>query len=127
MIKVIAVIALAVSFGSTAVAQSMSKKYKTVVSKIRIDGKKLPLNFDNSQAFYRVADNGDGSSTASYEFQYRTKPGFMTGFVKGSFAKQLEGTLIGLKHYVETQEKVTPVNKRYKEIKERYQTSLVEN
>ena len=85
-----------------------------------LDGKKLPLNFDNSQAYYRVKDNGDGTSTASYEFQFRTKPPFMGIFAKGGFKKTLKGTLVGLKHYVETNERVTPMNNKYKEIKDRY-------
>ena len=91
-----------------------------VMRNVVIGGEKLPLNFDNSQAYYRVRDNGDGTSTASYEFQYRTKPGMMTGLVKGTFQKQLAGTLIGLKHYVETGEKVNPETGLYKEIKDDY-------
>lgn len=84
------------------------------------DGAKLPMNFDNSQAIYRVKDNGDGTCTASYEFQFRTKPSFMGALIKGSFKKQMSGTLIGLRHYVETGEKVTPMNGKYKEIKNNY-------
>ena len=91
-----------------------------VARNVVIGGKKLPLNFDNSQAFYRVKDNGNGTSTASYEFQFRTKPAFLALIAKGGFKKQLSGTLVGLKHYVETNEKVTPMNKKYKEIKKRY-------
>ena len=44
-----------------------------------IDAGKFPLDQDNSQAYYRVQDNGDGTCTASYEFQYRTKPDNMGG------------------------------------------------
>ncbi|MEL6655412.1 MAG: SRPBCC family protein [Bacteroidota bacterium] len=85
-----------------------------------IDAGKFPLDQDNSQAYYRVQDNGDGTCTASYEFQFRTKPAFMGGLAKGSFAKTLAGTLVGLRHYVETGEKVNAENERYDEIKERY-------
>ena len=91
-----------------------------VARNLVIGGKKLPLNFDNSQAFYRVRDNGDGTCTASYEFQFRTKPAFLAIIAKGGFKKQMSGTLVGLKHYVETNEKVTPMNKKYKEIKDKY-------
>ena len=71
-----------------------------------VDAAKFPLNLDNSYALYQVRDNGDGTSTASYTFHYRTTPGFMTGLVKGNFQKTLDGTLIGLEHYVETGERV---------------------
>ena len=104
----------------------VKEKVKTIdhenmtMTSVPIDGKKVPLNFDNSRAFYTVVDNGDGTSTAGYEFQFRTKPSFLGLFAKGGFKKQLGGTLIGLKHYVETGEKVTPMNKKYKEIKNKY-------
>ncbi len=91
-----------------------------VMRNVVIDGKKLPLNFDNSQAFYRVKDNGDGTSTASYEFQFRTKPAFLGIIAKGGFKKQLSGTLVGLKHYTETGERVTGGTKKYKKIKKKY-------
>lgn len=96
-----------------------------VMRNVVIDGGKVPLNFDNSQAFYRVKDHGDGTCTASYEFQFRTKPAFMGGLAKGGFKKQLAGTLVGLKHYVETGEKVTGGNKKYKIIKDQYPEPLL--
>lgn len=94
---------------------------KMEMRNIIIDAAKFPLNLDNSQAFYSVKDNGDGTSTASYKFQFRTKPAFMGFFAKGPFKRTLKGTLIGLKHYVETGEKVNGVNGKYDEIKDKYQ------
>lgn len=96
-----------------------------VARNVVIGGAKLPLNFDNSQAFYRVRANADGTSTASYEFQFRTTPAFLAMIAKGGFKKQMSGTLVGLKHYVETGEKVTPMNERYKEIKDDYPKATV--
>ncbi|MEM9674506.1 MAG: SRPBCC family protein, partial [Bacteroidota bacterium] len=91
-----------------------------VMKNVVIDAAKFPLDQDNSFAYYKVKDNGDGTSTASYEFRYRTKPGFMTGMVKGKFQKTLDGTLLGLKHYIETGEKVNPQEDNWKEIQELY-------
>lgn len=96
-----------------------------VMRNVVIDGAKLPLNFDNSQAFYRVKDNGDGTSTASYEFQFRTKPAFLGIIAKGGFKKQMPGTLVGLKHYIETGERVTGGTDKYKEIKKKYPKATV--
>ncbi|WP_422858869.1 SRPBCC family protein [Flagellimonas sp. S174] len=95
-------------------------KENMVMRNTIVDGKKLPLNLDNSQAFYRVKDNGNGTSTAEYEFQFRTKPAFIGFIAKGQFKKQLKGTLIGLKHYVETGEIVRGGNGKYDEIKDKY-------
>lgn len=96
-----------------------------IMRNVIIDGAKLPLNLDNSQAFYRVVDNGDGTSTASYEFQFRTTPAFLGAIAKGGFKKQLSGTLVGLKHYIETGERVTGGTDKYKEIKDRYPKATV--
>ncbi len=85
-----------------------------------IDAGKFPLDMDNSQAFYRVQDNGDGTSTASYEFQYRAKPAFMGGIMKGRFKKQLAETLMGLDHYVTTGEIVNATTGNWKAIKKKY-------
>lgn len=85
-----------------------------------LDAAKFPLNTDNSFAIYQVKDNGDGTSTASYEFQFRAKPAFMTGLMKGSFNKQLNETLMGLDHYVTTGEVVNATTGNWKSIREQY-------
>lgn len=72
-----------------------------------IDAQKFPLDLDNSYAIYYVSDNGDGTTTAGYEFNFRTKPAFLGSLAKGSFRKSLNETLIGLEHYLETGEHVT--------------------
>ena len=98
---------------------SIDQENKVMINRV-VKGKKVPLNPDNSRAFYRVKDNGDGTSTASYEFQFRTSPAIMGMMAKGAFKKQLSGTLIGLKHYVETGEIVRGGNGKYQEIKDDY-------
>ena len=91
-----------------------------IMKNVVIDAAKFPLNTDNSFAYYRVTDNGDGTATAGYEFRYRTKPGFMTGMVKGQFKKLMKGTLVGLKHYVETGEEVNATTGNWKKIRKQY-------
>ncbi len=94
-----------------------------IMKNIVIDAEKFPLNKDNSFAYYKVRDNGDGTTTASYEFRYRTQPGFMTGMVKGNFQKTLDETLLGLKHYLETGEKINASSGNWKEIKKQYDSN----
>ena len=91
------------------------------------DAAKFPLDKENSQAVYYVKDNGNGTSTAGYKFQFRTIPAFMGGLAKGRFKKTLGGTLVGLKHYVETGEIVNASNKKYNEIKKDYTYTVVKN
>ncbi|MEL6191924.1 MAG: SRPBCC family protein [Bacteroidota bacterium] len=87
---------------------------------ILLGAEKFPLDIDNSYAIYSVKDNGDGTSTAGYEFNFRTKPAFMGGLFKNQFKKTLEGTLVGLDHYVTTGEIVNATSGNWKEIKKQY-------
>jgi hypothetical protein len=98
---------------------------KMMMRNLPVKGEKMPLDFEHSYALYAVKDNGDGTSTASYTFHFRTKPAIMGFMAQGGFKKTLKGTLIGLKHYVETGEKVNPENDRYKQIKKNYNEALV--
>ncbi|WP_238749373.1 SRPBCC family protein [Neolewinella maritima] len=72
-----------------------------------VEAQKFPLELDNTFATYFVVDNGDGTATAGYEFNFRTSPAFMGGLVTGSFKSSLNETLIGLDHYLATGEHVT--------------------
>lgn len=87
---------------------------------IIIDAAKFPLNLDNSFATYFVRDNGNGTSTAGYEFNFRTQPAFMGGMVTGSFKSSLNETLIGLDHYLQTQEHVTGGSENAKRVLKAY-------
>ncbi|MFK7922065.1 MAG: SRPBCC family protein [Bacteroidia bacterium] len=86
-----------------------------------IEAGKLPMDTDNSQAFYKVRDNGDGTCTASYEFQFRAKPAFMTSLMRGSFQKQLDETLMGLEHYITTGEVVNAQSGNWKMLRAQYE------
>lgn len=94
---------------------------KMIMKNIILATGKLPLDTNNSFAYYKVKDNGDGTSTSAYEFFYRTKPAFMMGLVKGAFKKQLRETLMGLEHYLSTGEIVNASNVNWKTIKKKYQ------
>ncbi|MBV6644061.1 MAG: SRPBCC family protein [Cyclobacteriaceae bacterium] len=98
---------------------------KMEMRNIILDGAKFPLDKENTQAYYRVKDNGNGTSKASYLMEFRGKPAIMTGMMKGSFKKSLENNLKGLKHYVETGEEVTPANDRIKGIKDLYRVNHI--
>jgi hypothetical protein len=50
--------------------------------------------------------------------QYRTKPGFMGGIMKGSFKKLINDYFIAIEHHVKTGEKVTKDN--FKDIRKLY-------
>jgi len=84
---------------------------------------KFPLNLDNTFAIYSVSDNGDGTSTAGYEFNYRTKPAFMGGMTVGPFKKTLNETLIGLEHYLLTGERVTGGSENAKTVLKAYKAA----
>ena len=91
-----------------------------VMKNILIGANKFPLDIDNSYAIYSVKDNGDGTSTAGYEFNFRTKPAIIGSLVKGQFKKQLSETLIGLDHYVTTGERVNATTGNWKEVKKKH-------
>ena len=97
--------------------------HQNMVARNRIiDAAKFPLNIDNTQAYYRVKDNGDGTSTASYEFQFRAKPAIMGLMMKGQFKKNLSDVLIGLEHYITTGEVVNAHTGNWKEVKKKYKS-----
>lgn len=83
-----------------------------------IEARKFPIDKENSLATYSVEDLGNGKSRLVAKLEYRTKPGFMSGMVKGSFKKLLDDYFIAIEHYARTNEKVTREN--FKSIKKQY-------
>ena len=83
-----------------------------------VESKKFPIDKENSLATYTVVDLGNGKSRLVAKLEYRTKPGFMSGMVKGSFKKLLDDYFIAVEHYARTNEKVTREN--FKSIKKQY-------
>ena len=83
-----------------------------------VDAKKFPIDKENTLATYSVEDLGNGKSRLVAKLEFRTKPGFMSGMVKGSFKKLLDDYFIAVEHYARTKEKVTREN--FKTIKKQY-------
>lgn len=79
---------------------------------------KFPVDPDLTRAVYKVEDAGNGMSRITFDMQYRTKPAFMGGMMKGSFTKLIEDYFIAIEHHIKTGDKVTKDN--FKEIKKRY-------
>ena len=79
---------------------------------------RFPVDPDLTQAVYSVEDLGDGTSRFSFDMQYRTKPAFMGGMMKGSFKKLIEDYFIAVEHHAKTGEEVTKEN--FKKIRKQY-------
>ncbi|MEL7006831.1 MAG: SRPBCC family protein, partial [Bacteroidota bacterium] len=85
---------------------------------------KFPLDPALTRAVYSVEDLGDGTSRIGFDMQFRTKPGFMGGMMKGSFKKLINNYFIAIEHHAKTGEKVTKDN--FKKIKKEYVTFSAE-
>lgn len=79
---------------------------------------KFPVDPELTRALYSVEDLGNGKSKISFDMQYRTKPAFMGGMLKGAFKKLINDYFISIEHHVKTGEKVTKEN--FKKIKKNY-------
>ena len=79
---------------------------------------KFPVDPDLTRAVYKVKAIDATTSEISFDMQYRTKPGFMGGMMKGSFKKLINDYFIAIEHYVKTGEKVTKDN--FKDIRKLY-------
>ena len=79
---------------------------------------KFPVDPELTKAVYSVKDLGNGTSEMSFDMQFRTKPGFMGGMMKGNFKKLIQDYFIAVEHHIRTGESVTKDN--FKEIKKLY-------
>ena len=79
---------------------------------------KFPVDPELTRALYKVEDLGDGTSRLTFDMQFRTKPAFLGGMMKGQFRKLIEDYFIAIEHHVKTGENVTQDN--FKAIKKQY-------
>lgn len=79
---------------------------------------KFPVDPSVTQALYQVEDLGHGKSKFTFDMQYRTKPAFLGGLMKGQFKKMINDYFIAVEHYAKTGEKVTKDN--FKSIRKLY-------
>lgn len=90
---------------------------KTFINKVYQAGK-FPVDPEYTHAVYKVEPIDANSSRFIFDMQYRTKPAFMGGFMKGPFKKLINDYFIAIDHHVATGEIVTKEN--FKEIRKQY-------
>ncbi len=79
---------------------------------------KFPVDPASTRAIYSVRDLGNGTSELTFDMQFRTKPAFMGGMMKGAFKKLIADYFIAIEHHLTTGESVTKDN--FKQIKKNY-------
>ena len=79
---------------------------------------RFPVDPEVTQALYKVEDLGNGRSRMIFDMQFRTKPAFMGGMMKGKFKGLIEDYFIAIEHHARTGEAVTKEN--FKKIKKKY-------
>ncbi|WP_353780145.1 SRPBCC family protein [Winogradskyella sp. 3972H.M.0a.05] len=85
-----------------------SENYSCKIDVYEVKG--FPINSEYTYAIQRVIPIDDNTSTFEMEFHYRTKPGLLGGFAKGSFKKGLLQYAMAVEHYILTGEEVTKDN-----------------
>ena len=79
---------------------------------------KFPVDPDLTRAVYRVKAINANSAEISFDMQFRTKPAFMGGMMKGAFKKLINDYFIAIEHHAKTGEKVNKDN--FKSIRKTY-------
>lgn len=79
---------------------------------------KFPIDPENTFAIYKVEAIDANTSKFVFNMNYRTKPAFMGGMVKGNFKKLIRNYAIAIEHHVRTGEAVNKDN--FKDVKKLY-------
>ncbi len=82
---------------------------------------KFPVDPDLTRAVYSVTPISNTTCRLTFDMQYRTKPAFMGGMMKGNFKNLINDYFISIEHHIKTGETVTKEN--FKSIKKQYKTS----
>lgn len=76
---------------------------------------RFPVDPEHTYAIYRVVPIDENSSKFVFDMNYRTKPAFMGGMMKGKFKTLIQDYAIAVEHHIHTGEKVNKEN--FKSIK----------
>lgn len=83
-----------------------------------IQAGKFPVDPEYTFAVYKVEPIDANTTRFVFEMQYRTKPAFMGGMMRGSFQKLIADYAVAIEHYITTGEEVNKDN--FKEIRREY-------
>ena len=93
-----------------------NKTFKNIV----YQAGKFPVDPKYTYAIYKVEPIDAHSSRFIFDMQFRAKPAFMGGMMKGKMEKLIQDYALAIEHHLSTGEKVTKEN--FKEIKKSYAT-----
>ena len=79
---------------------------------------KFPVDPEYTFAIYKVEPLGDNQSKFTFDMNYRTKPAFMGGLMKGNFKKLIRDYAIAIEHHIKTGVDVNKDN--FKDIRKGY-------
>ena len=79
---------------------------------------KFPVDAQNTKGTFNVIDLGNGSCKLTFDMQFRTKPAFMGGLMKGNFESLINDYFIAIEHHAKTGQNVNTEN--FKQIKKQY-------
>ena len=86
---------------------------------------KFPVDPEYTYAIYKVEEIDDDTSKFTFNMNYRTKPAFMGGMMKGNFKKLIQDYAIAIEHHVNTGESVNKEN--FRVVKAEHRNKLKES